>query len=71
MEKKPWTDSLVIRYLAITWFAESLLALAPMLEAHAIDWWALGSKSVVFLAAAVTRMFAKDIEGPFRFMNKE
>lgn len=70
METKPWTQSLVIRYLATTWLVETLLALAPMLQSRELDWWTLGSKSVVFLAAAITRMFASDVEGPFAFMNQ-
>lgn len=67
---KPWHDSKTIRYLFATWLAGLLIVLAPMLEKHEIDWWALGAHSAANLAGIVVRMFADDVEGPLAVMNR-
>lgn len=67
---KHWTDSKTIRYLAVTWVVGLLMALAPMLEKHQIDWWALGAYSASNLAGIIVRMFADDVEGPLPMMNR-
>lgn len=68
---KHWTDSKTIRYLLATWASALLLALVPMLQAHQIDWWALGAQSVASMAGIIVRMFASDVEGPFDVMNRK
>lgn len=67
---KPWIESKTIRFLAATWLAGVLMQLVPMLQAHAIDWWALGAQSVATLAAVIIRMGQADIEAPISALNR-
>lgn len=67
---KSWLDSKAIKYLILTWLAGMFLQLAPMLSAHQIDWWALGSQSLVTLAAILVRMAQPDVEAPLPFLNR-
>lgn len=66
---KSWIDSKAIKYLVLTWLAAMFLQLAPMLSAHQIDWWALGSQSVATIAAILIRMAQPDVEAPLPFLN--
>lgn len=59
-----WIDSKTIKYLALTWLAGMLAQLVPMLQARNIDWWALGTQSVITLAAIITRMAQGDVVAP-------
>lgn len=68
---KNWLESKTIRYLFVTWLAGVLLVLAPMLEKHSIDWWALGSQSLASFAGIIVRCFAPDVEGPLAIMNRK
>lgn len=42
--------------------AHLLLALAPMLDAHAIDWWALGKVAAVDLGALLLNALRADVK---------
>jgi hypothetical protein len=42
--------------------AHLLLALAPMLDAHAIDWWALGKVAAVDLGALLLNAMRSDVK---------
>jgi hypothetical protein len=42
--------------------AHLLLALAPMLDAHAIDWWALGKVVAVDLGALLLNAMRSDVK---------
>lgn len=44
--------------------AHLLLALAPMLDAHAIDWWALGKVAAVDLGALLLNALRTDVDTP-------
>lgn len=63
---KSWLDSNTIRYLLLTWLATVLLQLVPMLQARAIDWWALGAQAVTTLAAVIVRLAQPDVDAPFK-----
>ena len=67
---KSWLDSKAIKYLVLTWLGGMFLQLAPMLSAHKIDWWALGSQSLATLAAILVRMAQPDVEAPLPFLNR-
>lgn len=67
---RSWLSSNTIRYLILTWLGTLLLQLVPMLQAHAIDWWALGAQAVATLAAVIVRMAQSDIEAPIGALNK-
>lgn len=59
-----WIDSKTIKYLFLTWLSAMLLQLVPMFQAHNIDWWALGTQSVVAFAGVITRMCQPDVVAP-------
>lgn len=59
-----WLDSKTIKYLALTWAASIIVQLVPMLQAHKIDWWALGTQTAVVFAGILTRMAQGDVVAP-------
>lgn len=67
---KSWLDSKTIRFLFLTWLGGMFLQLAPMLSAHEIDWWALGSQSIATLAGILIRMAQPDVEAPLNVLNR-
>ena len=67
---KSWTESKTIKYLVLTFCGTILLQLVPMLQSHAIDYWALGSQAVGTLAAILIRMAQDDVEAPVGLLNK-
>lgn len=68
---KNWTESKTIKYLVYTFIGTVLLQLVPMLQAHKIDWWALGAQTVGTLAAILIRMAQDDVQAPIGFLNKD
>ena len=66
---KSWADSKTIKYLVYTFIGTTLLQLVPMLQAHSIDWWALGSQAVGTLAAILIRMAQADIDAPLAVLD--
>lgn len=67
---RSWLSSNTIRYLLLTWLGALLLQLVPMLQAHAIDWWALGAQAVATLAGVLVRMAQPDINAPVATLNR-
>ncbi len=67
---KSWTDSKTIKYLLLTFLGTVLLQLVPMLQQHAIDWWALGAQAVGTLAAILIRMAQDDVQAPMSILNR-
>lgn len=67
---KSWTDSKTIKYLILTFLGTVLLQLVPMLQNHAIDYWALGAQAVGTLAAILIRMAQDDVQAPIGLLNK-
>lgn len=67
---RAWTDSKTVRYLVLTFLGTVLLQLVPMMQAHEIDWWALGAQAVGTLAAVLIRVAQNDIEAPFSILNR-
>lgn len=67
---KSWLDSKTIRFLFFSWLAAVLLQLVPMLQAHSVDWWALGAQSISALGAILVRMAQSDVDAPFSVLNK-
>jgi len=67
---KSWADSKTIKYLVYTFIGTMLLQLVPMMQAHSIDWWSLGSQAVGTLAAIVIRMAQPDVDAPISFLNR-
>ena len=65
-----WTDSKTVKYLILTFVGTVLLQLVPMLQAHEIDWWALGAQAVGTLAAILIRVAQNDIEAPLSILNR-
>ena len=65
-----WTDSKTVKYLILTFVGTVLLQLVPMLQAHEIDWWALGAQAVGTLAAVLIRVAQNDIEAPLSILNR-
>ncbi len=57
-------DSNTVRYLVFTWLGTVLLQLVPMLQAKAIDWWALAATSVTALAGILVRVAQPDVKAP-------
>ena len=70
METKSWLMSKTIKYLVLTYLGTMLLQLVPMLQAHKLDWWALGAQAVATLAAVLIRMAQSDINAPLNILNK-
>lgn len=68
---KSWADSKTIKYLAYTFIGTMLLQLVPMMQAHSIDWWSLGSQAVGTLAAIVIRMAQDDVQAPISILNRQ
>ena len=68
---RSWTDSKTIKYLLLTFVGTVLLQLVPMLQNHAVDWWALGSQAVGTLAAILIRMAQDDVQAPIGVLNKK
>jgi hypothetical protein len=66
---RAWTDSRTVKYLVLTFLGTVLLQLVPMLQAHEVDWWALGAQAVGTLAAVLIRMAQDDIEAPVSMLN--
>ena len=67
---RAWTDSKTVKYLILTFVGTVLLQLVPMLQAHEIDWWALGAQAVGTLAAILIRVAQNDIEAPLSILNR-
>lgn len=67
---RSWLSSNTIRYLLLTWLGALLLQLVPMLQAHTIDWWALGAQAVATLAGVLVRMAQPDINAPVDALNR-
>jgi len=67
---RAWTDSKTVKYLILTFVGTVLLQLVPMLQAHEIDWWALGAQAVGTLAAVLIRVAQNDIEAPLSILNR-
>ena len=67
---RSWLSSNTIRYLLLTWLGALLLQLVPMMQAHAIDWWALGAQAVATLAGVLVRMAQPDINAPMDALNR-
>ena len=67
---RAWTDSRTVKYLVLTFVGTVLLQLVPMLQAHEIDWWALGAQAVGTLAAVLIRVAQNDIEAPLSILNR-
>ena len=65
-----WTDSKTVKYLILTFVGTVLLQLVPMLQAHEVDWWALGAQAVGTLAAILIRVAQNDIEAPLSILNR-
>lgn len=68
---KNWLDSKTIRFLFFTWFGGMLLQLVPMLQSHAVDFWALGAQSVATLAGVLIRMAQDDVQAPISILNRQ
>lgn len=66
---KSWRDSKTIKYLVYTFIGTTLFQLVPMLQAHQIDWWALGAQCIGTLAAILVRMAQDDIDAPLDILN--
>jgi hypothetical protein len=67
---RAWTDSRTVKYLVLTFLGTVLLQLVPMLQAHAVDWWALGAQSVGTLAAILIRVAQNDLDAPISILNR-
>ena len=67
---RAWTDSKTVKYLILTFLGTVLLQLVPMLQAHEVDWWALGAQAVGTLAAVLIRVAQNDIEAPLSILNR-
>ena len=67
---RAWTDSKTVKYLILTFVGTVLLQLVPMMQAHEIDWWALGAQAVGTLAAVLIRVAQNDIEAPLSILNR-
>ena len=67
---RAWTDSKTVKYLILTFVGTVLLQLVPMLQAHEVDWWALGAQAVGTLAAILIRVAQNDIEAPLSILNR-
>lgn len=67
---RSWLSSNTIRYLLLTWLGALLLQLVPMMQAHTIDWWALGAQAVATLAGVLVRMAQPDINAPVDALNR-
>ena len=67
---RAWTDSRTVKYLVLTFLGTVLLQLVPMLQAHEVDWWALGAQAVGTLAAILIRVAQNDIDAPLSILNR-
>lgn len=59
---KTFLESSATKALIGVFLAHLLFALAPMLDAHAIDWWALGKVAAVDLGALLLNAMRSDIK---------
>jgi len=64
VESKMWFDSKTIKYLVLTFLGGTLIQLLPMLQAHKIDWWVLGTGAVATIVGIITRMSQPDVQAP-------
>jgi hypothetical protein len=67
---RAWTDSKTVKYLILTFLGTVLLQLVPMLQAHEVDWWALGAQAVGTLAAILIRVAQNDLNAPISLLNR-
>lgn len=67
---RAWTDSKTVKYLILTFLGTVLLQLVPMMQAHEVDWWALGAQAVGTLAAILIRVAQNDLDAPLSILNR-
>ena len=68
---RAWTDSRTVKYLVLTFLGTVLLQLVPMLQAHEVDWWALGAQAIATLAGVLIRIAQNDVKAPLSILNRE
>lgn len=66
---KTFLESTATKAILGVLVAHLLLALAPMLDAHAIDWWALGKVAAVDLGALLLNAMRPDVKTGVRMLD--